>query len=288
MAMDINIESLKSFSNRVKAVAERDYYHHEQYGFLPSKIQVDGQEWGGIENSLNDWGTVGGMITLAPIRRKYGEDTYSRIADEIHENTNFSHFSFLAHTEHALVFLGKSDTELGVLRLSAHPISPLGSKEGNRTDCTRPHFPGILQGRADPLNVDNILQIELLPLVITGVLPYKDQVVFNDYLKSLVEGTCYNADVGVAEFAILPDGMAMGLDPSDVNYKPDFWNLSAREQLKEENRSLTIVLDRLINTPELPEGVKWVDDNGINKQYKIYPDFVRPSIKIEHRPTAEI
>lgn len=288
MAMDIDIDGLNHFSAKVKTVADRDYYHHEQYGFLPKKIAIEGQEWGGIEDSLNDWGTVGGMITLASLKQKYGDDAHIKIAEEVHNNTSFDQFSFLAHTEHALVFLGKSDTELGVLRVSAHPNSPLGSRAGNREDCTRPHFQGVLQGRADPLSVDGILQIELLPLVITGTLPHAEKVVFNNYLKSLVEGTCYSADVGVSEFAILPDGMAMGLDPSDVNYRPEFWGLNPKQQLNEELRSLSIITDRLLNTPKLPEGVKWVDDDGVNKQYRIYPDLQKPSLNLDHLLAAEI
>lgn len=274
---DLDIEGLQRLAEKAREIAEDEYILRDRYGFLPKHLDVDNREWGSVEESWERWKSDGGLIRRKNLSNVYGNQSAGRIDQIILDHTNFEDFSFVAQTVHSLVFLARSDDEICALRITAHPESNTGKIKGNRADCNRPDFPGIVQGLANPLNVDDILQIEIMPPVFAGtcVLTQEEQDCFNRYLKELLKDTCYDTG-GVAEFAILPDGMLMGLDPSDITHNSDFWDMTVRQQERAEWDSLNLIQDRFKKLTRLPDALRWLDKRGKSKQQKLYKEISRP------------
>lgn len=245
------------------------YSYHPNYDAIPSsQSDFDQRSWGSVTQAYDQMQTQNMLhIMIQKLAETGMESSYTDGLQNIIQNeTDFTSFSLLAHGTGTVALLAKSDSDIAVLRVSAHPESPLGS-ESAYDDTHRSNFPGLLQSLKDPINLNGIVQVEVLPWLQIAELSQEHKKVYTEFLQALTENTVY--EPSISEIALLPDGTVMAFDPGELKYNDDYKALSVLEQEAEEMRSSALVEERL-RSWDIPEQFQYFDADGGLKQDRMF------------------
>ncbi len=266
--------------NQYVGTARNQYFYekHPVFGLVPLNSDIDNRQWGDISSIYEEILSSGTLSTtnltnnILLQKKLSGSDHISHwnsIQLDISSKTGFRDFSLLAQGTGTIVLLAKSDTDLAVLRIHAHPDTGQGKRGDYKNDCVRPPFTGLLQGLREPMDIADVIRIEFLPFTKVVTLLGEDKNQANMFFQHVTQNTCF--DVELSEAAILPDATLMAIDPGDCKYVESFWDLSIEDQEKELSRSMALIESRL-RMQSIPEGLQWLDFSGNPKQQSFFPN----------------
>lgn len=262
---------LKTLADTVSTRAA--YEEHPVYGSVPQGANLDGRAWGTIPDIYGDIKhTVLGMAMMRQLKEQDGVSREEQIERAVMESTPYDSFSLLSQEKGTIVLLGKSENSVGVLRVSPHPDSQFVSLMSTRkNDSTRTEFQGMLQGRQQPINVGNALQVEVTPFGQIAELSGEEKQTFGKFLHALTEDTCYEPD-DLKEVMLLPDATMIMFDCGECAYSQDYWDMTIPERMAKEGESKNLIEMRL-KSWGLPEQLIPIDRDGGLKQDRFFPPF---------------
>ena len=249
------------------------YINHAVYGYIPATLDIENRSWGSVANAYSEMGTMtlGNLVTDRSLKIKDEAEKFARIQGAITDATGFHSFSLVSQGNSAIVLLGRSDTALSILRVCAHPEAAKQRKSIDRiNESVRSAFPGLLQSRQDPISIDDLMQIEILPPVQYIRLEDEERLLAARTFEDIAKDTCY--EVNINELAVLPDGTLVIVDPGECHYKPEFWQLNSQgqEDVIAESQDQ---IDQNSWDLHVPEQFVWVEHDGSLKQNRFFPRF---------------
>lgn len=264
---------LQEFSDRLSSLAQ---YEETKEGYLiPKGFDLEGRRWGTVADifheSIAEISIPRRLIDVA-MKKDVGEDYPHVVHERLVQETGFNEFSLLAKSQGTLAVLGRSDDHVVVLRIAAHPNSRIG-EVSMRDDVNRSNFQGLVQPLSEPINISDQMQVEVMPFGQT--LRFHDDELgdyaseYRDFMKEITDGTCFESSV--SEVLLMPDGEILALDPGEMRYKDEYWELGAKARTDFESLSVGLIKMRQ-ESWDLPENLKWITPDGDLKQDHAFAD----------------
>lgn len=255
-----------------------EYTIHSSYGYIPCEIEIEARDWGSVSDACqSEVSNIVKILTTTAMNIPPDMTREEYIEDKVRKATGLHDFSFLKQGSQTTILLARSNSDLSVLRICAHPDFSAKYLPNYKDDCVRPEFPGLLQPKHELIDIDQVLQVEVLPAVQALELNHEERNALQRFLQEITAQTCY--EPALVETMVLPDGTLIGVDPGEMPYKKHFWELSLKDKKSEENRSLDLISERQV-TWNIPEQLKWFDPEGTLKQDL----FFEPDLTITAQP----
>lgn len=268
--------SLRDWENLAHTACTLPNYCYSSSGILvPTGLDIDADGWGSFEES---YGQEKGDSALFDALQMLSGVNGGTIADVITQSMPLHSFRPLTNGSKTRVFLAQSEDDVSVLRMAPYLSEDVIDL---RDDCVRPKMPGLLQPKAPTINIENAFQVEVLHPVHIVQLDTTQARVFENYLDSVLQDTCYKT-FHIGEAAVLPDGTLMVSDPGECPYKSDYWELSEQDKDSWESESVDMIFERQ-NDRSVPQQLKWFTADG---QFK--PDYYFKPSTPDSSLTSEI
>ncbi len=264
------IDDLWALDEKVRS--KDHYYRDSRDRILPAGFDPMKKTWGHCRDVFDDFLSSQGepiktsnYINLHSLQKEISDDVdpLEFVEDFIKKGHHVDDFHFLAQGTKTLVFLGRSETELNVYRVTSHPNSRMGQSESNRDDSFRPYNPFLVQEKSSA-GILGVLNVEDLPFLNIIELDFDDRKSLNQYWKNMMKGTeqCY-APPEAAEFAISQQGVFVAIDPSDMHYSDEYYVMDKDQRVLCEQEAMNQILENLdMYRGCLPECFDPFDGNG--------------------------
>ncbi|MGH1378280.1 MAG: hypothetical protein ACRBB3_05610 [Alphaproteobacteria bacterium] len=255
MITELLRNKLKDLSAKIEGAA--NYKPHDLCSHIPADMDIEGRDWGSLAEA---WSNVDSTVPYIVMKSQMNDELCGNsyegfIEKSVRNQSSFYSFSFLAQGTSTVVMLAQSDDDLAVMRFSSHPDTNNGRIM--KEDCNRCEFPGLLQPIMDNIIIGNdIMQVEVMPIVQPYKLEQGDLPIYNEYLDLLLEGTVYESKA--YETALLPDSTLILFDPGELHYIDAYWDMDETQKYAEEEKSKDLILMR-IEAWDIPDNLRPVN-----------------------------